>query len=664
MKRLLHLDFETYSNVDVRKVGAYRYAEDPSTTVLVAGYCFEDGPIHQWEPHVADRMPRDLRAALSDDDILVVAHNAEFERCIFRACLGVNLPRARYRCTAARAAAAGLPRALDGSLAALGHVVRKDPRGKRVLRRFASPRKPTKNDPRTRITPLDDPENWRVLLEYNAQDVRAERALDEALPDLLPREWRYYHYIALVNDRGLPVDEATLNGARKAVHELEQRAQQRVTALTGVSPTQVEKLRTWLNQNDADLPNLQLKTITTTLRDKELEPQVREILTLRLEASRASTKKIKAMLDVMCLDKRAHGTLLYYGAHTGRLSGKLIQPHNFTRGLLNPELQSFVLDLFAAGDADLVDRLLWHQPEDTPTGRPPIQGPMNMLSQSMRGFIRAPKGKRFIVVDYSAIEARILAFVANEVKLLVAYRNNLDTYKMMASTLYKIPVEEVSKEQRRIGKNLRLGAGYQLGPPRLVDYCEKDEIFIDLAFAKEAIGAFRKDNPNIVRSWYSMEEAAIEAMQNGGVIRALKDREIYFEKWKRWLLMHLPSKRRLHYFEPKVELVQKFGKPKLQLSYFGERKTGINGRVTTYGGKLVENMVQAIARDIMMEGMLEAEEAGYPALASIHDEIVSLRNLGEGTIAELEQVVCRMPRWAQGIPLRAEGFECERYRKG
>lgn len=664
MKKLLHLDFETYSDIDVRVVGAYRYAEDKSTEVLVAGYSLDDGPIKQWQPHLDRNMPRDLRTALSSDDVLVVAHNAEFERSILCACLGVNLPRPRYRCTAARAAAAGLPRSLDGSLAALGHVVRKDPRGKRVLRRFASPRKPTKHDDRTRIRPQDDTDNWQVLLEYNAQDVRAERALDQAIPDLSPREWRYYHYIAKVNDRGLPLDVKTLHGASKVVAQLERNAKQRVFKLTGVNPTQVEKLRVWLNEQGANLPNLQLKTITTALRDDDLPVLVREILTLRLEASRASTKKIKAMLGVMCVDQRAHGTLLYHGAHTGRLAGRLIQPHNFTRGLLSAELQAKVLDLFAGGDARLVDHLLWHQPEATASGTPPMQGPMSMLSQSMRGFIRAPRGQRFVVADYAAIEAGILAWVANEVKLLIAYRNKVDTYKMMASELYQIPIEEVDKEQRRIGKTLRLGAGYQLGPPKLMEHCEKEEIFITLEFARKAIEAFRKSNPNIVRSWYQMEEAAIQAMQTGRVVQALKNRAVYFEKWKQWLLMVLPSGRKLHYFVPDVQTVVKFGKPKLQLSYFGERKAGIKGRVTTYGGKLVENMVQAIARDIMMEGMLAAEEAGYPALASIHDEIVTLRKHGEGTIAELEKAVCIMPRWAQEIPLSAEGFECERYRKG
>lgn len=666
---VIHLDFETFSTIDLRKVGAYRYAEHESTEVLVAGYSLNTGPIKQWEPRV-QKIHTDLHTAFNDDEYLIIAHNAEFERCIIEKVLGYKIPRTRYRCTAARAAAAGLPRSLDGALAATNNVVRKDKPGANALRQFSRPRKPTKKNPAIRLLPEDDPEKWALVLNYNRIDVKAEKALDKSIPDLSPREWKYYHYICKVNDRGLPLDVKSLEGAAQTVGKLEKINATRVRKLTkGINPTQVEKLRLWINEQGVELENLQLKTIITTLRDNlQLSPKVREILTLRLEASRASTKKIKAMLDVVCHDGRAHGTVLYHGAATGRLTGKLIQPLNFTRGLLDSKktegaVQSAVIDLFASGDADLVNSILYHQPDDTPLGTPPVQGPMSMLAQSMRGFICAPKGYYFLIADYAAIEARLLAFMANEVKLLIAYRNGVDTYKMMASVLYNIPIEEVTDEQRRIGKNLTLGAGYQLGAPKLIEHCEKEEIFINLDFAKKAINAYRMDKPNIVRSWSKMEEAAIQAMQTGRQVQGLKDKSVYFEHWKDWLLMILPSGRKVHYYLPEVDTVVKFGKPKLQLSYMGE-KSHKWGRVSTYGGKLIENLMQAMARDIMMHGMMESEAAGYPALINIYDEEISIRKEGEGNIEELTKALCTMPRWAHGIPLTAAGFTAMRYRKG
>lgn len=665
----LHLDYETYSEADLRVVGAYKYAEHKSTEILVAGYTLNNGKVKQWQPHLSSKLPTDLRQYLEDDDVLVVAHNAEFERQITINCLGIKVPLHRYRCTAARAAAAGLPRGLDGALGALGSPIRKDPRGWVALRRFAFPRKPTKNDQRTRIRPKDDPEKWKILIEYNHQDIISERHLETLIPDLTEQEWEYYHYISRINDRGLPLDLAALKGSSRAVARLQYDIFQEVRKITGgINPTQVEKVRLWLQENGVSLPNLQLKTISLAMRQK-MPKKCRTVLNGRIEASRASTKKIKAMQDVICRSGRAHGTLMYYGAHTGRLSGRLIQPHNFTRGLLDSKetagrVQSYVLDLFTNSDVEFINAILWHQPDDLPSGPQPIQGPMSMLAQSMRGFIRAPQGYEFYIVDYAAIEARILAWIANEVKLLVAYRNKIDTYKMMASVLYKVPIEEVTSEQRRIGKNLTLGAGYQLGPAKLIEHCEKEEIFIDLPFATNAIKAYRSDKPNIVRLWYDMEDAAIRAMSTRNPVRGARGREVYFERWKKWMLMHLPSGRKLHYYDPKVATVVKFGKPKLQLSYHGERDKGYNGRVSTYGGKLVENMVQGIARDILMEGMMAGEEAGYPSLASIHDEIVTLKKKGQGDIEYLEKVVCRVKPWAKSIPLSSEGFICERYRKG
>jgi DNA polymerase len=676
----VHLDFETYSTADLRKVGAYRYARDPSTEVLIACYAIDKGPVRTWLPCIKPIVPGDLRDAVLSGATFK-AHNAEFERQIWQHVLRrlvphvPPIPTAHWQCTAVRAAAAGLPRSLEMALVALRHQIRKDPRGKRLVRLFCMPRKPTKKDPSTRIMPRDNPEAFKEFIQYCQQDVRSERGLDSVLPDLLPMEWRNYAYALLVNDRGVPLDMPHIHATAKVVKHLEQRNHARVAELTGgLRPTQRDKMMAWLRSQGVALPDMKLKVLEERLTNDELPedvrelfgydlpPNAREVLELRLEASKASTKKIAAMIAVACDDGRARGTLLPYGAHTGRFAGKLIQPHNFTRGLLEPEQQIHVLNHFASGDIELIDML--------------YEKPMHMLAQSMRGFIKAPKGQRFIIADYSMIETRILAWLANEVKLLSIYNRNLtlpkeqqvDVYKLMATVLYRVAYAQVSKEQRRIGKNLRLGAGYQLGKDGLLKNCAKEGIPMEPDFAADAIRAYRDDNQNIVQLWYSCEEAAIAAVQGRPV--EVNDK-LRFEKWRDWLLVVLPSGRRLHYYDPKVSTVVKFKKPKLAVSYFAGKSRGpktpgvtADGRTYSYGGKWVENAVQAIAYDNMIYGMRAAETKGYEAVLTVHDENIALRKNGEGNVAEFEKLICALPSWAKGLPLVAEGFESVRYRKG
>lgn len=668
MQLAIHIDFETYSAIDVRDVGAYRYAEHPTTDVLICCYAIGDGEVRTWLPWT-EPVPADLRNVAYDPHLPFIAHNAEFERQIWNQVLvrreRWDLPiidLRRWHCSSVRATVHGLPRSLDGALTALGGDVQKDARGKALIRIFCRPRKPTKKDPRFRVLPRDRREEFAEFVAYCRQDVEGERHLTRILPEMTREETKLYHYTCLINDRGLPLDVPTLRGAAETVRHYESQALHRTLELTkcpaypnGVRPTQREKLLDWLFQQKAPFENLQAKVVEHSLSNgKQMPPSVREVLELRLEASKASTKKIAAMLNVVCDDGRAHGTVLHYGAHTGRLTGKLIQPLNFKRGLLKPHEQEATLDAFGSGDLEYIN-MLWEKP-------------MDWLSQSMRGFIRAPEGYRFIVVDYSAIEARLLAWLAHEKRTLEAYHGGVDTYKMMASALYNVPIDKVSGEQRRIGKNLRLGAGYQLGPPTFVLHCAKEGIVITEEFAAVAIRTYRAENPNTVRLWYETEDACVRAVSTESSVSFARGR-CKVGVHKDWMWIELPSTRRLWYYRPKVELVHKHGRAKMQLTYFGERKKqgasrGSAGRVSTYGGKLVENIIQAISRDILMNGMLVAERAKYPACLSIYDEIVTLRRIGEGSVAELEKLICTLPRWGHGIPLSAEGFECERYRKG
>lgn len=661
MSSVTHLDFETFSELDLRKVGAYRYAEHHSTEVMICCYAIGEGPVKTWLPW-KEPMPLDLYRAALDDDTLFAAHNAEFERQIWRNVIvprrrvkGARrpppVPLRRWRCTAAQAAAAGLPRGLDGATKALGLPDRKDAKGKRLITFFCMPRK-TKNGP-VRRKPEDHPERFAEFIQYCRQDVRSERGLEMFAPPLPPAEVRVYHHNCVINDRGVPIDVPSVQRTLAVVQALTKEMEDECRHITGVNATQRDKFLHWLHSQGLVLDKLGAKDVETALARRGLAKTVRRALELRSELGKAAPKKLSSMLAVVGDKDRARGTLLYHGAHTGRLSGRLIQPHNFKRGLLKPDPYHVVLQAFRTGDAELVKIIYGKQALD-------------LLSQVMRGFIRAPEGYELLVADYSAIEARLLAWAAGELAWLDRFRNGEDTYKAMAAILYRVAFEDVTDEQRRIGKQLVLGAGYQLGAPKFVDYCLANGIEITLDFAEEAIGSYRDSHAATVRWWGSMQDAAIQTVLTG---RPHTSRGFSFEMayHKKWLLMHLPSGRKLHYYQPQVENVVKFRKVRPQLSYFGKTKKGGYGRVTTYGGKLVENAIQAAARDILVGGMENADKAGMPVVLNVHDEIISVvrrRDNDRRRAEDLCREISRLPRWAHGLPLRAAGFECEFYRKG
>lgn len=330
-------------------------------------------------------------------------------------------------------------------------------------------------------------------------------------------------------------------------------------------------------------------------------------------------------------------------------SGKGIQPHNFIRGTLKYDEQLRVLSLLEHADHEIFTIL--------------YEWPISRIAQCMRGFITAKPGKILRVVDYSSIEARVLAWLANELRVLQIYIDGLDVYKVMAASVYSTTYDGVTSEQRRIGKNLVLGCGYGLGGAKFVSYSEAAGVEIEEKFAKDAVKKYRQDHPNIVRFWGEVERAAISAVSrkrtrdNPVVLRNLK---FFVEDF--WFCIQLPSGRCLRYFKPRVVPVEKFGEPALQLQY----RTEVRGRLypeSTYGGKLVENITQAVARDLLVNGMFAAEAAGFPVFGTVHDEIITETEMEFGSHKELEAIVCQLPPWAKGLPVAAEGFSSERYRK-
>lgn len=653
MSDIAHLDFETYSAIDIRKVGAHRYARHPSTEVLIA--CFylpEIDDIVTWLPRT-EKMPVKLRRYIESGGV-IAAHNANFERLVYQHALKRMHPdiptieKKQWVCTAAMAAASGLPRSLDKALHAAGSKKTKDPEGAKLIKVFSVPRKPTKNDARTRILPEDMPEKFEAFIKYCRMDVEGEMELDYLLPPLRRREAMFFRLDMLMNDRGLPIDMPLVEKTLEVLGELERRNLEEVQKLTGgVKASQVAKVLELLEERGLVLENMRAETIRTALKDQSLDADTRRLLELRVEGSKASTKKLQAMK--LCADPHDHvvqGGFLYHGAHTARYSGRLVQPHNFIRGNLKDWQRGQVFDLLRYGDADVLAML--------------YEKPIDIISQCMRGYIKAPEGQEFYVVDYTAIEARLLAWLAGEEEVLEAYRKGLDVYKVMAAKLWKISYEEVNDEQRRIGKNLVLGCGYSLGGAKFVDYCANLGLVIEPEFAMSAVRTYRKEHQNIVASWKTVETLVVDAIKNPGKItRGLKCR---FFMREHWLCVELPGGRELRYPYAKAVPIMRYDKPAMEISFATEYK-GQWSREKTYGGKLIENIVQAIARDVMMEGMYNAEKAGYPVIGTVHDEVITLREEGTGDIKALELIVCDVPDWADGMPLASKGFVCNRYKK-
>lgn len=647
-----HLDFEVYSDLDIRKVGGHRFARHPSAEVLIA--CYQLPGMRQpavWLPRTQEAPQRLLDWVVGGGKL--GAHNASFERTVWYHTLTRQHPDlppvkdSQWVCTAAKAAASGLPRALDKALKALGHDTEKDAEGSKLIKVFCQPRKPTKKDARTRILPEQDT-RFQRFVEYCQQDVRAEMALDEALLDLIPRQRRMFILDMVMNDRGLPIDLPLVEKTLTVVKALEISIAARVSLLTGgLKATQVQKMMDFFYDRGIDLENMRAETVRQAVKREDISEEAKELLELRVEAGKASTKKLVSMLA--CADPVDHvvqGGFLYHGAHTGRYAGRLVQPHNFIRGLLKDHQRELVFALLEHADPDLF-LLLYDKPID-------------IISQCMRGFICAPEGYELAVVDYTAIEARVLAWVCGEEPMLEAYRKGVDVYKLMAVKLYKLKsIEDVTDEQRRIAKNLVLGCGYQLGGLKFVDYAANAGVIITEEFAKGAVRVYRDGVPNIVASWKEVERLVALAIR-GTPTQGLKCK---FYMREHWLCIQLPSGREIRYPYARAVPTERWGKPAWEISF----RTEIKGQFRlekTYGGKLIENIVQAIAFDIMQEGMLNADTGGWPVIGTVHDEILALVKRGQARIKELEQAVCAIPPWGKGIPLAAKGFACVRYTKG
>lgn len=642
MKRL-SIDLETYSSVDLGKSGVYKYAESEDFEILLFAYSIDDGEVKVVDLASGEIIPEEILSALSDESIEKWAFNANFERMCLSRFLGERLKPQGWYCTMIWSAYLGLPLSLEK----VGEVLKLDKQktneGKALIRYFSIPCKPTKtNGMRTRNLPHHDLEKWSTFMEYNQRDVETEMAIKKKLSafPMSHSEWENYWIDQNINDRGILIDEVLVDSAIKFDEILREENMDRAIELTGLeNPNSPLQLKEWLNQKGLEIDSLAKKDVESAL--KNAEGDIKEVLELRQELSKSSVRKYDAMKNVKGKDNRARGLIQFYGANrTGRYSGRLIQVQNLRRNNLK--------------DLDLARNLVKNR--DYETMEILYESPSDVLSQLIRTAFIPREGTRFIISDFSAIEARVLAWLAGEQWVLDAFENGEDIYCRTASRMFGVPVEKhgVNGHLRQKGKIATLACGYQgaLGALKAMGGIEmglsEDEL-------QSIVDSWREANPNIVSLWWDID-SVVKRVVKTRTKEEYKSLVISYEKGI--LFIELPSKRRLAYPKAKIGM-NRFGGE--SIVYEGIVVGNKWDKIESYGGKFVENIVQAIARDILAEAMMRIENEGFNIVMHIHDEVVIESD--SSSIEEINEIMSIVPSWAHGLILDADGFESEFYKK-
>lgn len=643
--KTISIDIETFSSVDLAKSGVYRYAESPDFEVLLFGYSVDGGAVSVVDLASGEKIPPHILSALEDETVIKCAFNANFERICLSRLLGYEgryLSPVSWHCTMVWSAYMGLPLSLQGCGAVLRLDRQKLTEGKELIRYFCVPCQPTKaNGGRTRNLPGDAPEKWARFKIYNARDVETEAEIQQKLSRFpVPEEiWDEYCIDQKINDTGVALDRTLV---REAIamdgvsgHELSD-AIKSLTALE--NPNSVSQMKAWLAANGLHTDTLGKKTVAELL--KTAPERLREVLLLRQQLAKSSVKKYQAMENAVCSDGRARGMFQFYGANrTGRWAGRLIQMQNLPQNHLSDLSQARAL--VRTGNREAV-KLLY---EDIP----------DSLSQLIRTAFVAPEGKKFIVADFSAIEARVIAWMAGETWRQQVFADGKDIYCASASQMFGVPVEKhgINGHLRQKGKiaELALGYGGAVGALKAMGA-------LDMGLSEEElpslVQAWRNANPNIVNLWWAVDSAVTEAVQRR---TSAKTHGIRFTYRSGMLLITLPSGRNLTYIKPKIG-TNSFGSP--CVTYEGIGGTKKWERLESYGPKFVENIVQATARDILCYAMKALRHTDI--VMHIHDEIVIEADPQMSLQAVCEQMG-RTPPWAPGLLLRADGYETQFYRK-
>ena len=644
MAQLMAIDIETYSDISLPDCGVQRYVSSEQFEILLFAYSIDEGEIRVIDLASGEKMPEEVMDLLMDDSVIKTAFNAAFERTCINRYFGISLPPEVWRCTAVQSAILALPLSLEGGGEALSLDKKKMSEGKELIRFFCMPCKATKaNGGRTRNLPADAPEKWEQFKTYCKRDVDVEMQIRRKLKNypIPDREQVLYCMDQRINDRGIRVDTQMAGQAIACDLLYKEAAAKRAYELSGLeNPNSVSQLKGWLSDKGIEVDSLAKDTVTELVG--KTEGEVSELLKIRLAMSKTSVKKYEAIERAVC-DGRVHGLLQFYGANrTGRWAGRLVQIHNLPQNHM--EDLELARSLVKEGRFDLVELLYPSTPE--------------VLSELIRTAFVAKPGCRFIISDFSAIEARVLAWMSGEAWRLRVFSTHGKIYEASASAMFGVPIEEIGKTSplRQKGKIAELALGYGGSVGALVSM-GATKMGLSEEELPDLVSQWRLANPHITEFWWKVDAAAFKAVKERCTVQM--DR-LLFEYRGGILFIHLPSGRKLSYVKPRLEL-NRFGREGITYEGVGESKKWT--RIETYGPKMVENIVQAVSRDILAEAMLRLEKAGFDIVMHVHDEVVLEVPEGVSSVEEVNELMAVNPSWTMGLPLKAAGFESAFYKK-
>ncbi|ANS90332.1 DNA polymerase I [Staphylococcus pseudintermedius] len=651
--KYMNIDIETYSSNDILKCGVYKYVEAKDFEILIIAYSIDGGSVSAIDMTMLDDTEfhaayETFKIALFDPNVKKYAFNANFERTCLAKHFDVDMPPEEWSCTMVNATRLGLPSSLEKVGDALNLQNQKDRAGKNLIRYFSVPCKPTKvNGGRTRNLPMHAPDKWQQFIDYCIRDVEVEMSIATKIKDfpVTKEEQKYWNLDQRINDRGIKLSKELMVGANELDKMSKEDLLKQAIQITGLeNPNSTSQLLKWLNEEQGlDIPNLQKKTVQDYL--KNATGKAKQMLEIRLQMSKTSVKKYNKMHDMMCADERVRGLFQFYGASTGRWAGRGVQLQNLTKHYMSDVELDIARDFIKAQRFDDLSLLLATHPQD-------------LLSQLVRTTFVAKEGYILAVSDFSAIEARVIAWYAKEQWRLDVFNTHGKIYEASAAQMFGVPIESITKGDplRQKGKVSELALGYQGGPGALKAMGALD-MGIKESELQGLVDSWRKANPNIVNFWKACQDAAINTVRSR---KTHYTHGLRFYIKKGLLMIEIPSGRSLAY--PKARISENdWGAPVVE--YMGLDINRKWAKLKTYGGKLVENIVQATARDLLAVSMLRLDNAGFNIVGHVHDEVIVEMPKNSNGLAKIEKIMSKPVKWAEGLNLNSDGFTSPFYMK-